>query len=353
MKGRRNQKTRGVALASAGLALALLVLVVLKLTGITELLWREWLLLAGVTALIQTGLFLIPALGIDARFDKDPRFIHTPTLTAAFLLNAYLVFAPEGRVLALMAWLIALLFLAGLAGFVEVTLLSLAMGAAYALVMGLHYLRGEPMVPAYEITVFGAFLALTVYAGFVFERLRRDRLETQRLKRELMELASTDELTGLPNRREFEARLDQELKRLRRYGGTGTVAILDVDNFKVFNDTHGHLQGDQVLKGLASLMRERLRTTDVVARYGGEEFTLLMVNTPNDVALQALDRLRAIIEAYPFRGESVLPGGHLTVSCGLASFPEEGETAAALLAHADRALYRAKNGGRNRVEAAA
>jgi diguanylate cyclase (GGDEF)-like protein len=153
----------------------------------------------------------------------------------------------------------------------------------------------------------------------------------------------------MPNRREFERIMRSELDRIRRYGGSCTVAMIDVDNFKNYNDTLGHPAGDALLRELANVITWQLRQSDFIARYGGEEFALVMVNTPGLDALDVMERLRRNIESHRFPDEEIQPAGSITISAGLAAFPENGSTLEELLAHADQALYVAKSRGRNRV----
>ncbi|NIP77842.1 MAG: diguanylate cyclase, partial [Gemmatimonadetes bacterium] len=165
-------------------------------------------------------------------------------------------------------------------------------------------------------------------------------------------MALTDPLTQLPNRRHFEQVLRAELDRVRRYGGHCSVGMVDVDSFKRYNDTVGHLAGDTALRELADVMRRELRLHDMVARFGGEEFSMIMINAGKDEAAPIVERLRADVESHPFRHRDLQPRGRLTVSVGLATFPEDGSTYENLLKRADDALYRAKRDGRNRVHVA-
>lgn len=169
----------------------------------------------------------------------------------------------------------------------------------------------------------------------------RDHLEEQRQK------ALTDPLTGLPNRAAWDERLALEMARWQRYGGELLVAIVDIDHFKRINDNYGHLAGDKVLKIIADELSKRLRKTDFMARFGGEEFSLLIPSTPLAGAEQLLETLRAAIEACPFhfKGERVT----ITLSAGVSAFAS-GERAEAVFERADQALYKAKRGGRNRIE---
>ena len=170
----------------------------------------------------------------------------------------------------------------------------------------------------------------------------REHLEEQRQK------ALRDPLTELPNRAGWEERLEQEMARQQRYGGQLLLAVLDVDHFKRINDGFGHLAGDRVLKIIAGELRKRLRKTDFIARFGGEEFALLLPETPVEAGLTLLDSLRSDIQDCPFhfKGARI----QVTLSGGLASFAGA-DSAEQVFERADRALYRAKGAGRNRIEA--
>ena len=166
-------------------------------------------------------------------------------------------------------------------------------------------------------------------------------IEDQRQK------AMTDPLTGLPNRAALTERLELEVSRWQRHGGDLLLAVIDVDHFKRINDDFGHLAGDKVLKIIANELAKRVRKTDFIARYGGEEFVVLLPATPLAGGQQLLDVLRGAIEACPFhfKGERL----SITCSAGLTAF-RDGERAEAVFERADQALYRAKRGGRNRLE---
>ncbi len=165
----------------------------------------------------------------------------------------------------------------------------------------------------------------------------------------LEELATTDGLTGLFNHRHFKGLLETEVNRSRRLDFPTSLLMLDVDHFKIYNDTHGHPAGDVVLRGVAELLRSRLRGTDVPCRYGGEEFAVILLDTGKQMAMAVAEEIRSRIEATPFDGQESQPGGVLSISVGVASFPDDAEDHAALLRAADEALYAAKRSGRNRV----
>lgn len=177
-----------------------------------------------------------------------------------------------------------------------------------------------------------------------------DITERKRMNAELVQLATTDFLTGLPNRREFMARLEAEQARLQRdVGGHAAVLMLDIDHFKDINDAHGHDWGDAVLRHLSGLMRDSQRKIDMLGRVGGEEFAILLPGADLEAARTFAERLRQRIADTPMgrNGSSIA----ITVSIGIASLAPAERSGDAALVRADQALYRAKRGGRNRVEA--
>ncbi len=174
-----------------------------------------------------------------------------------------------------------------------------------------------------------------------------DISEMKRHEAMLAHLATTDELTGLPNRRAFIDRLEEEFSRAQRYALPASILMIDIDHFKRINDTHGHAAGDALLRAFASLLREKLRRPDVCGRLGGEEFAVLLPNTPCRGAFEIADRLRltvAMLEVS-FEGTPI----RCTVSIGVCDLMDRVNSASEALNRADRALYRAKDGGRNQV----
>ena len=181
------------------------------------------------------------------------------------------------------------------------------------------------------------------------ENLEQTHQMIEQSNKELKELAIRDGLTGLFNHRHFKEVLDRELARTVRYERTLSLIMLDVDHFKIYNDTHGHPAGDEVLKTLADIISTRLRVVDCPARYGGEEFAVLLPETDLDGGKTVADDIRAQVENYPFEGRESQPLGKVTVSLGVAEFNPDIAELPPLLERADEALYRAKNEGRNRV----
>ena len=168
---------------------------------------------------------------------------------------------------------------------------------------------------------------------------------------QLERLARTDALTGLYNRRHVLEQLEFEIRRGSRVEHQFTLAMIDVDHFKLFNDTHGHSAGDEVLVRLAIAFQANLRSTDVIARYGGEEFLVLLLDTGPEEGLTTARKLQRLVEELPIPRAHTQPGGHLTVSVGIAFYPRDATEARSLIDHADEALYRSKQQGRNRVTA--
>jgi two-component system, cell cycle response regulator len=164
-------------------------------------------------------------------------------------------------------------------------------------------------------------------------------------------LATTDGLTSLANRRTFQSRAEQALAQAKRYGRACAVLVTDIDHFKAVNDTYGHPAGDVVLRGVAQMLREQARDTDVVARYGGEEFAVVMPETDLRGAQVIAERLREAVAARVFPTE--LGPVRVTLSIGIASSPEDGTDMEVLVQLADQCLYQAKRQGRNRVVTAA
>jgi diguanylate cyclase (GGDEF)-like protein len=163
------------------------------------------------------------------------------------------------------------------------------------------------------------------------------------------QLAITDPLTGLYNRRFLEDRLQEEFSRSERQQQNFCIILADLDNFKIYNDMCGHLAGDNALRKTSDLMRRSARDMDIVTRYGGEEFCLILPGTRKKESVFVGERIRRAIEAESFPGESHLPLGRLTTSIGIATFPADGVTANELIHAADLALYQAKALGRNRL----
>ena len=174
-------------------------------------------------------------------------------------------------------------------------------------------------------------------------------LENAQLFERTKELSTRDDLTGLFNRRHFFDHLEKEVQRAQRYQRVFSLLMLDLDSFKRYNDTHGHLKGDEALKEVARLLQASTRRADLVARFGGEEFVVLLPEIGNPRAVLVGEKIRAAVEQHPFAGCNTQPNGKVTLTIGLATFPEDSEDGMKLMDLADRALYVGKQQGGNCV----
>ncbi len=177
--------------------------------------------------------------------------------------------------------------------------------------------------------------------------LKAKTAELERLNSALSEMANKDGLTGLFNHRCFRELLEREISRQKRHGRVLSIVMIDIDHFKRFNDSFGHLAGDAALRRVSSILQSGCRASSIPARYGGEEFAILLPETGKEGAVVLAERLRKTVEGTGFRGSGPEDGETLTLSCGVATFGEDGANATTLLQAADMALYQAKARGRN------
>lgn len=211
---------------------------------------------------------------------------------------------------------------------------------------------GERFYAIYSISPFGVgprAAAATLVVKDVNEHRLSGRLASAQ-RRDMEALAITDPLTGLYNRRHFDRRLEEELRRVERYGSPLSLIMLDFDHFKQVNDQFGHLIGDKVLIAAGRILAKGLRDVDTLARWGGEEFMILLPETGLETGRKAARRLHALIGGSPEWAE-LTPGLKISVSMGLVNLPwsREKPSADRALNALDRALYKAKNGGRDQV----
>ncbi len=192
-------------------------------------------------------------------------------------------------------------------------------------------------------------LNLAAHNRSLMDHMKRNAEELELLNAKLTDMANRDALTGLHNHRFFRETLEREVARAGRHNRVFSLLFADIDHFKSYNDTHGHLAGDDVLRTLGQILRDRSRRSAVAARYGGEEFVLLAPETDAAGAWGMAENLRRLVEEHPFQGRNNQSLGPITLSLGVATFPESGRDATSLIDHADKALYQAKRSGRNRV----
>jgi diguanylate cyclase (GGDEF)-like protein len=180
--------------------------------------------------------------------------------------------------------------------------------------------------------------------------LALERAEWQERATEFQLMSITDSLTGLPNRRYLEERLAEELNRSKRYDYPMSFLMIDIDDFKAYNDTNGHQAGDVALQITAHCLKGALRAVDIASRYGGEEFCILLPQTGMTEAGVIADRIRHRVSTTEFPHGKAQPLGHVTISVGVSTFTKNVDTSENIIAAADRALYQAKSMGKDRVE---
>ena len=351
-------KRQRIRLAMSGLAALLMVfcLVVMNsvaaagLASTSEV--RVW------TACSVLGLIAVYAAirsGWSRRF-KDPALTLAQILYAITCCAAAFVIAGPARGVTLPILAIILMF--GIFGLTTRQMLGVLVYSlvAFGVASGVVAARDEPDYPpvvaaAYVGMVVVVLLSstfLTTRVQSTREHLRRQKAELAQALEQIRQLATHDDLTGLLNRRAMLDRMQLEQHRSLRSGSPLLIAQLDIDHFKAVNDTHGHAAGDLVLQSFADTVRRNVRDTDVLARWGGEEFVLLLCDTPAADAVTLMERLRQAVQAMqvpvPQSGGPIT----VTVSIGLARHTPA-DPLAGTLERADRALYAAKAGGRNRV----
>jgi diguanylate cyclase (GGDEF)-like protein len=173
-------------------------------------------------------------------------------------------------------------------------------------------------------------------------------IENSRLYEQTVLLSNMDSLTRLWNHGYFQYLLEREIERAAKFEREVSLIMMDIDNFKNYNDALGHRAGDKVLQKISEILKESSRKTDFVCRYGGEEFAIILPDTAKSQAHLVSEKLRLRIEEYPFEKEEVQPNKNLTLSSGVATFPQDATNKEELISRADSALYEAKKAGRNR-----
>jgi diguanylate cyclase (GGDEF)-like protein len=305
----------------------------------------------------STGLFLLAVhRGWNLRF-KDRWLLWAQLLANYAIQLVFIVAAPKLWMIFLASSLVS--FNYAMLGFTprQFRWTWLGFGATTALALWIGRDRfAYPELTYVNVALLWLFFFLAVrrlaLIGLQFSTLRtelsqRNRQLTLSLAR-IQELASHDDLTGAFNRRHFMQLLVDERERSHRTRQPYSIALFDLDHFKTINDRFGHAAGDAVLRDFCTLVQAHMRVTDRFARWGGEEFVLLMpVTTPVESASLAVERIRAAVASHDWSSTSALPAGaRVTVSAGVATCVP-GESAEALVARADAALYRAKDAGRN------
>jgi diguanylate cyclase (GGDEF)-like protein len=205
--------------------------------------------------------------------------------------------------------------------------------------------NGKRMTPTYDI---GILEMLLQAASLIYQNLQlREKLKTLFIRAE--KDAVTDYLTNLFNYRYFKQQLSREFDRARRHKSRFVALMIDIDHFKLYNDTFGHQAGDAVLRNLAAVLKKNTRSSDVVARYGGEEFVIVCPELEKEMGVALGEKLRTMVAQSSITAGKDLPDKKITISVGIAAYPEDGDSPDDLINNADSALYKAKENGRNQV----
>ena len=351
-------KRQRIRLAMSGLAALLMVFCLVVMNSVAAAGLASTAEVRVWTACSVLGLIAVYAAirsGWSRRF-KDPALTLAQILYAITCCAAAFVIAGPARGVTLPILAIILMF--GIFGLTTRQMLGVLVYSlvAFGVASGVVAARDEPDYPpvvaaAYVGMVVVVLLSstfLTTRVQSTREHLRRQKAELAQALEQIRQLATHDDLTGLLNRRAMLDRMQLEQRRSLRSGSPLLIAQLDIDHFKAVNDTHGHAAGDLVLQSFADTVRRNVRDTDVLARWGGEEFVLLLCDTPAADAVTLMERLRQAVQAMqvpvPQSGGPIT----VTVSIGLARHTPA-DPLAGTLERADRALYAAKAGGRNRV----
>jgi len=301
-----------------------------------------------------TGLFVaLSGFGISDRFDDH--FLTTPQIASNIMLQlGFLLAVPEIGYLFLSVMFVIFGFASlRMTARQAVVLWGLTGSAIAAIFLFLKVPVALPMATTAEWLAASFSFAMTIgqctYIGLFGSTMRKSlhqrTVELRSAYLRIEELAQTDELTGLPNRRSIVKMLDDEIARGHR-GTPCSVAMIDIDWFKRINDGYGHAAGDEVLRTVAITVFASIRTNDRFGRYGGEEFLLVLPDTSRDEAGKIVERLRAMIAELDWNAFAIEMA--VTISAGLASLAPD-DSSDTILARADRALYAAKAGGRNRI----
>jgi diguanylate cyclase len=319
--------------------------------------FMEWQAIAGFLIFIPIFnffLYIFFRTGLNLKM-ADPSLTGLQ-MSAAILVTMYgMYFANESRGVLLLIYVIILLFgifRLNTRNFLYISVFTLLTYGGVIVLLHLFRPQGVNFHMEYLQWVVLALvlMAFSVIGGYISSlrhHLSVSKAEQAKSIEIIREMAIRDELTGLYNRRHVLELLDHEKHRTSRGGGIFCLAILDIDHFKNVNDTYGHLVGDEVLKAVAVMIKTTMRNTEYCARYGGEEFLIVLTQTNIEGALIAAQRVRTNIEKIKF--PNIGSDFKITVSIGLSEYKMR-EEIDVVIAGADKALYLAKDGGRNRVE---
>ena len=338
-------RIRRFLMAFAGYTFCAVLVCISYLSNIME--WRGLIGSLILFPLINIILYVIFRTGLNLRM-ADPSLTAIQMCVAILMAMYVMYYAQESRGVLLLIYVIVLLF-----GIFRLDIRSFLFVSVFTLVtygidiILLYKLRSQDMnftMELLQLVVFALVLvAFSIIGGYI-SNLRKKLGKSLSVIREM---SIHDELTGAYNRRHIMELLENERQRVSRGGARFAIAMLDIDHFKTVNDTLGHLAGDEVLRGTSNVIRNSLRSVDLYGRFGGEEFLIIMTQTDIKGAMLCAERVRNAVEQkrFPSLGNDF----RVTVSLGLTDY-RGNEKIDKMIARADKALYRAKEAGRNRVE---
>jgi diguanylate cyclase (GGDEF)-like protein len=352
LRRRRTQRLRMQSLITISYGIDATLLLLFHFAG-TVPLWVPAAYVAVAIVVCAAFYVVLASTWPDSRGDQNLTGFQLPVAAAVQL--GFLLLVPQLGFFFLTILFIVFAFGALRLDTREALFAWAAMAAGLAAV--LWQVRGEVALPnrsdfesvlvwASYTLVFGRYVLLGVYGSSLRVRLRKQADALAASVRRVEELASRDELTKTLNRRSMLAILEQHLSAAQHHGQSFCVALFDLDNFKQINDRHGHLVGDQVLEAFARLTQGAMRSSDCLGRYGGEEFLAALVGTTPELAQHLIERVRKRIATHDWT--TIAPGLAVRVSAGLAGY-RPGDSITSVTGRADRALYEAKNAGRDRV----
>lgn len=352
-------------------AVALLATFLITLLGIGDLTVTQWSKLIGLCLFGISLFFLLFYTRVNLYF-SEPSLTREQIIYSFFYAILVMHWLPNARPIILLFFLPSFSF-----GVLSLTLRQYIVVVAcvlglYAALLGYEYFQDrQNFIIQYQLFLFVLYSLLliwfTFFGGFVSNirqqlKTKKDEMkkvneeikieieERKRLEKDLKEMAHTDSLTGVMNRRHFFKRANNEISRHQRFNHPMAILMLDIDHFKSVNDTFGHPAGDKVLKSLTSLLKNKLRKVDLIARIGGEEFAVLLVETPETRAIKIAHRiLKSVKQKQITYGDQTIS---ISVSIGVSPtlMTDKKETVENLISRADSALYRAKNSGRNTIK---
>ena len=330
---------------------SVLYLVVLVIFYTQDKVDRETLFEAcAIVSTLIFGFFIVFHVGLNRRF-SDPSLTVFQLLAAVFTMLFVVYHAPDSRLAFTAFFFVALMFGMLRCSGTKLAVLGVVSLAAFALVIWCRYSDNHDAEMArldmLQFVVISVTFPWFVFIGGRVKQLQRDLLEVNIKLEDIEEQARHDDLTGVYNRRALMVAMEESKQRATASGEPLSICVIDLDLFKRYNDEFDHLTGDRLLQAFAQAARDGLRSTDVFGRYGGDEFVQILPHTALAGAMLDAERLRNRISTLeiPF-APSIDP---LTVSVGVAQY-RPGETIVQTFARADGALYKAKQGGRNRVE---